>query len=100
MSGKETPYDDLDGIYGQMVVGRRYFVRSRGWWNAFWRVSMLTTEAVPTRIVEAIDREANTRGEQQDDRLKVYEFALPRSAHDFVRVELHRSCKKESLEHS
>jgi len=97
VSGKEIPYDDLDGIYGQMV-GRRYFVRSRGWWNAFWRVSMLTTEAVPTRIIEAIDREAKGRGEQQEDRFKAYEFGLPQSAHDFVRVELHKACKKESLD--
>jgi len=97
VSGREIPYDDRDGIYGQMV-GRRYFVRSRGWWNSFWRVSMLTTEAVPTRIVESIDREASTGGEQQDDRFKVYEFALPRSAHDFVRVQLHKACKKESLD--
>jgi hypothetical protein len=59
---------------------------------------MLTTEAVPTRIVEALDREARGRGEQQDDRLKIYEFALPASGRDFVRVELHRACKKESLD--
>jgi hypothetical protein len=97
VSGREIPYDDKGGIYGRLV-GQRYVVRPRGWWNEFWRVTMLTTEAVPTRIVEAIDREAGARGEQQDDRIKVYEIGLPDSAIDFVRLELHRACKKQTLE--
>ena len=96
VSGREIPYDDVSGIYGRLV-GQPHFVRPRGWWNAFWRVTMLTTEAVPTRIIEAIDREAAAQGEQQDDRTKVYEFGLPDSARDFVRLELHRASKKQTL---
>ena len=57
----------------------------------------LTTEAVPTRIVEALDAESARRGEKQDDRFKVYEFGLPDSARDTVTIELQRACKKESL---
>jgi hypothetical protein len=45
-------------------------VRPRGWWNQFRRVTMLTTEAVPTRIIEAIDRESANRGEEPDDRFR------------------------------
>jgi hypothetical protein len=97
VSGREIPYDDRNGIYGRLV-GQRYVVRPRGWWNSFWRVTMLTTEAVPTRIIEAIDREAAARGEQQDDRIKVYEIGLPDSARDFVRLELHRACQKQTLD--
>ena len=29
----------MSGIYGRLV-GQRYVVRPRGWWNAFWRVTM------------------------------------------------------------
>jgi hypothetical protein len=79
------------------MVGRRYYVRPRGWWNRFRRVTLLTTEAVPTRIVEALDREAAPRGELQDDRFRVYEFGLPEASHDTVMVELQRACKKETL---
>lgn len=98
VSGREVPFDETnpEGIYARMV-GRRYYVRPRGWWNEFRRVTMLTTEGVPTRIVEAIDRESVTRGEQQDDRFKVYSLDLPESSRDTVAVELQRACKKEKL---
>jgi hypothetical protein len=96
VSDCEVPFDDKEGIYRKMV-GQRYYVRSRGWWNHFWRVTMLTTEAVPTRIIEAINAESTRRGEKQDDRFKVYEFGLPDSARDTVTIELQRACKKESL---
>jgi hypothetical protein len=95
--GREVPFEDKDGIYAKMV-GQRYYVRSRGWWNEFRFVTMLTTEAVPTRIMEAIDRESASRGELQDDRFKVYDFGLPDSARDTATIELQRACKKESLE--
>jgi hypothetical protein len=97
VSDREVPFDDKDGIYAKMV-GQRYCVRSRGWWNELWFVTMLTTEAVPTRIMEAIDRESASRGELQDDRFKVYDFGLPDSARDTVTIELQRACKKESLD--
>jgi hypothetical protein len=93
---REVPFDDKDGIYAKMV-GQHYYTRSRGWWNDFWRVTMLTTEAIPTRIIEAIDRESASQGELQDDRFKVYDFGLPDSARDIVTIELQRACKKESL---
>ena len=96
VSGREVPFDDKHGIYAEMV-GQPFYVRPRGWWNDFWRVTMLTTEIVPTRIIEAIDNESANRGEEQDNRFKVYEFGLPDSARDIVRVELHRACKKHSL---
>ena len=96
VSGREVPFDDMDGIYATMV-GQQYYVRPRGWWNEFWRVAMLTTEAVPTRIIEAIDRESAGRGEGQEDRFKMYEFGLPDSARDTMTVELQRACKKQSL---
>jgi len=57
VSGDEVPFDDASGIYAKMI-GQPYCVGSRGWWNKFWRVAMLTTEAVPTRIIEAIRGEA------------------------------------------
>src|SRR5262249_49663309 len=57
VSGREVPFDDKDGIYANMV-GQKYYVRPRGWWNEFLWVTMLTTEAVPTRIIETIDRES------------------------------------------
>jgi hypothetical protein len=97
VSGREVPFDDKDGIYAKMV-GQRYYVRSRGWWNEFWRVTMLTTEAVPTRIIETIDKESSEQGEKQDDRFKIYDLGLPVSARDTVTIELQRACKKESLE--
>jgi hypothetical protein len=62
VSDREVPLDDTGGIYAEMV-GQRYCVRPRGWWNKFWRVAMLTTEAVPTRIIETIDRESAQSGE-------------------------------------
>jgi hypothetical protein len=96
VSGGEVPFDDTRGIYAAMV-GDRYYVRPRGWWNQFWRVTLLTTEAVPTRIIEKIEKEAASRGELQDDRFKIYEFGLPASSHDVVTIELHRACKKKTL---
>ena len=69
VSGREVPFDDQDGIYAKMV-GQRYYVRSRGWWNEFRFVTMLTTEAVPTRIIEAIDKESANQGELQDAGLR------------------------------
>jgi hypothetical protein len=97
VSGREVPLDDKDGIYAKMV-GQRYYIRSRGWWNEFWFVTMLTTEAIPTRIIETIDRESASQGELQDDRFKVYDFGLPDSARDTVTIEWQRACKKESLD--
>jgi hypothetical protein len=96
VSDREVPFDDTDGIYAEMI-GQHYYVRSRGWWNDFWRVTMLTTEAVPTRIIETIDREAASREEEQDDRFRVYDFGLPDSSRDTVTIELQRACKKETL---
>lgn len=96
VSDREVPFDDKDGIYAKMV-GQGYCVRSLGWWNDFFRVTMLTTEAVPTRIIEAIDREAASQGEEQDDRFKVYDFDLPDSSRDTVTIELQLACKKETL---
>jgi hypothetical protein len=97
VSDREVPFDDQDGIYAKMV-GQRYYVRSRGWWNDFRFVTMLTTEAVPTRIIETIDRESANQGELQEDRFKVYDLGLPDSARDTVTIELQRACKKESLD--
>jgi hypothetical protein len=97
VSDREVPFEDNVGIYAAMV-GQRYYVRPRGWWNCFWRVTLLTTEAVPTRIVETLDRESADRGELQDDRFQVYEFGLPESSRDTVTIELQRACKKETLE--
>jgi hypothetical protein len=97
VSGREVPFDDKEGIYAKMV-GQHYYVRSRGWWNEFPRVTMLTTEVVPTRIIETIDKESPDQGEEQNDRFKVYDFDLPHSARDTVTVELQRACKKESLD--
>ena len=96
VSGLEVPFDDKDGIYAKMV-GQKYYVQSRGWWNDFWRVTMLTTEAVPTRIIQVLDQESADRGEEQDDRCKVYEFDLPDASRDTVTIELQRPCKKETL---
>jgi hypothetical protein len=96
VSDREVPFDDKEGIYRKMG-GQRYYIRSRGWWNDFWRVTMLTTEAVPTRIIDVINVESARRGEEQDDRFKVYEFGLPDSARDTVTIELQRACKKETL---
>ncbi len=98
VSGGEVPFDETnpEGIYA-MVVGHRYYVRPRGWWNEFRRVTMLTTEAVPTRIVEEINRESARRGEQQDDRFKVYSLGLPDSSRDTVTIELQRPCRKKTL---
>jgi hypothetical protein len=96
VAGSEVPFDDTRGIYAAMV-GHRYCVRPRGWWNKFWRVAMLTTEAVPTRIIEAIDKEVAQCGERQDDRFKVYEFDLPAASRDTVAIELQRACKKKTL---
>ena len=79
------------------MIGRKYYVKSRGWWNDFRSVTLLTTEAVPTRIIETIDRESADQGELQDDRFKVYDFGLPESARDTVTIELQRACKKETL---
>jgi hypothetical protein len=95
-SNREVPFDDKEGIYAKMV-GRKYYVQSRGWWNDLWRVTLLTTEAVPTRIIEAINNESSGRGEEQDDRFTVYDFGLPDSSRDTVTVELQRACKKETL---
>jgi hypothetical protein len=97
VSGREVPFNDKEGIYSK-IVGQNYCVRSRGWWNNFSRVTMLTTEAVPTRIIATIDKESADQGEKQDDRFKIYDFGLPDSAHDTVTVELQRACKKETLD--
>jgi hypothetical protein len=98
VSDREVPFDEANenGIYRKMV-GQKYYVRTRGWWNDFWRVAMLTTEAVPTRIVEALNIESASHGECQDDRFKVHEFDLPNSSRDIVTMELQRACKKTTL---
>ena len=96
VSSSEVPYDDTRGIYAAMV-GAQYCVRPRDWWNKFWRVAMLTTEAVPTRIIEAIDQELAQNGEHQDDRFKIYEFDLPAASRDTVTIELQRASKKKTL---
>ncbi len=96
VSGREVPFDDKDGIYAK-IVGQHYYIRPRGWWNDFWRVTLLTTEAVPTRIIEAINEESARQGEVQDDRFKIYDFALPDSARDTLTIELQRACRKETL---
>lgn len=96
VTDREVPFDDQEGIYAKMV-GQNYYIRSRGWWNHFWFVTMLTTEGVPTRIIEAIDTESASQGELQDDRFKVYDFDLPDSSRDTVTIELQRACKKETL---
>jgi len=59
VTDREVPFDDQDGIYAKMV-GQNYYVRSRGWWNDFWFVTMLTTEAVPTRIIESLTTNRNS----------------------------------------
>ena len=97
MYDREVPFDDKEGIYAKMV-GQRYYVRSRGWWNEFSRVTMLTTEAVPTRIIKTIDSKSADQGEEQTDRFRIYNFGLPNSARDTVTVELQRACKKETLD--
>jgi hypothetical protein len=97
VTDREVPFDDQDGIYAK-IVGQSYYVRSRGWWNDFWFVTMLTTEGVPTQIIETLDRESANQGELQDDRFKVYDFGLPDSARDTVTIELQRASRKESLD--
>jgi hypothetical protein len=79
------------------MVGRKYYTRTRGWWNDFWRVAMLTTESLPTRIVQALNVELSNRSERQEDRFRVYEFDLPASSRDIVTTELQRAWKKTTL---
>jgi len=97
VTDREVPFDDQDGIYAQNG-GPKLLC------PVAWLVELLlvchdvTTEAVPTRIIETIDRESANQGELQDDRFKVYDFGLPDSARDTVTIELQRACKKESLD--
>jgi hypothetical protein len=91
------PFDDADGIYSD-CIGRVYYVAPRMWWREFSRTTLLTTELIPAQIVNALNRRCPV---QQDDGgeepYRVFRFDRPGLFADFVHIETHRDCKKQTL---
>lgn len=107
---ERLPFDDTDGIYKD-CIGRRYYVAPRMWWSGFERTTLLTTELVPAQIINALSRRsAPDRHEEPSSRrcpvwdddpgeqpYRVFRFDQPGLFTDFVHIETHRDCKKETL---
>jgi hypothetical protein len=103
-----VPFDDMDGIYMD-CIGRPYYVAPRMWWREFSRTTLLTTELIPAQIITALSRRATPdrhegpvdRCPVDDDRseepYRVFHFDQPGLFADFVHIETHRDCKKQTL---
>jgi hypothetical protein len=103
-----VPFDDMDGIYMD-CIGRPYYVAPRMWWREFSRTTLLTTELIPAQIITALSRRVMpdrhegpiSRCPVDDDRseepYRVFHFDQPGLFADFVHIETHRDCKKQTL---
>jgi hypothetical protein len=111
VSTDRFPFDDDQGMY-QERLGDRYFVRPREWWARLAPTTLLTTELLPTRIVEAFRRQSNEQDSAEiravsslhataDDSVveayRVFRFERPGLSKDIVYVENHRAAKRETL---
>ena len=95
---ERLPFDDADGIY-QDCIGRQYYVAPQRWWSGVERTTLLTTELVPARIINAFSRqrpgEDGDGGEEPP--YSVFHFDRPGLFTDFVHIETHKDCKKQTL---
>jgi hypothetical protein len=110
ITAERLPFDDADGIYTE-CIGRPYYVAPRMWWSEFSRTTLLTTELVPAQIINALSRRfapdrhegpVSRRCPVRDDdpgeeSYRVFRFDQPGLFADFVHIETHRDCKKQTL---
>jgi hypothetical protein len=91
------PFDDTDGMYSD-CIGRYYYVAARMWWREFSRTTLLTTELVPAQIITALARRCPIRDDESTEQpYWVFRFDKPGLFADFVHIENHRDCKKQTL---
>jgi hypothetical protein len=91
------PFDDVNGIYNE-CISRFYYVAARMWWREFSRTTMLTTELIPAQIITALSRRCPPQDDIGSDQpYRVFRFDRPGLFADFVHVETHRDCKKQTL---
>ena len=97
ITSERCPFDDFKGMYGE-CIGRFYFVAPRMWWSGSSGITMLTTELVPAQIINALAGRCRSREEDVGPELyRVFRFDQPGLFADFVHVENHRDCKKQTL---
>ena len=91
------PFDDTDGMYSD-CIGRYYYVAPRMWWIEFSRTTLLTTELVPAQIITALARRCPIPNDESSEQpYWVFRFDKPGLFADFVHIETHRDCKKQTL---
>jgi hypothetical protein len=104
------PFDDTDGMYMD-CIGRPYYVTAKMWWREFSRTTLLTTELIPAQIINALSRRSTSDwheapisrccysddNEPRDPWYRVFRFDKPHLFSDFVHIETHRDCKKQTL---
>ena len=79
-------------------LGHYYFVAPRMWWSGISRTTLLTTELVPAQIINALAGRCQSRDDDEGpEPYRVFRFDQPGLFEDFVYVENHRDCKKQTL---
>jgi hypothetical protein len=97
ITSERCPFDDFKGMYGD-CIGRFYYVAPRMWWSGSSGITMLTTELVPAQIINALAGRCRSREDDVGPELyRVFRFDQPGLFADFVHVENHRDCKKQTL---
>lgn len=87
----EVSPGDLD------CIGRFYYVAPRMWWRGLGRTTLLTTELVPAQIINALAGRCGRDDDEGPNPYRVFRFDQPGLFKDFVYVENHQDCKKQTL---
>ncbi len=97
ITAERLPFDDVEGIYKE-CISQSYYVAPRMWWSEFSRTTLLTTELIPAEIISALSRRCPVRdGDRGEEPYRVFRFDQPGLFADFVHIETHRDCKKQTL---
>lgn len=96
ITSERCPFDDVQGMYGD-CIGRFYCVASRLWWSGLERTTLLTTELVPAQIINALAARCGRDDNDRPEPYRVFRFDQPGLFQDFVYVENHQDCKKQTL---
>ncbi len=96
ITSERCPFDDDKGMYSE-CIGRFYYVAPRNWWSGLERITLLTTESVPAQIINALAGRCARDDEEGPNPYRVFRFDQPGLFGDFVYVENHPDCKKQTL---
>jgi hypothetical protein len=96
ITSERCPFDDAQGMYGD-CIGRFYYVAPRMWWSGIERTTLLTTESLPAQIINALAGRCARSGDEGPNPYRVFRFDQPGLFEDFVYVENHPDCKKQTL---